>query len=162
MFVEPSGDAGSDEACSGDIASGDTTNSILRTAAPVYRLMTARYRGASVCNSSFHPLSATATESTPSAKRRACVRSATTDPHTIGHAIKGASAGGACRKERATILSNINPACSIIDSGSRRKCSTRISILAPPRVMLPASKAGTKNLRFAEHSRADPLRFEER
>src|SRR4029077_6564429 len=60
----------------------------------------------------------TATRSTPSRKLRARVRSATAEPHTTGHAISGAWAGGACRNDRATILSRSDPACSNYDSSS--------------------------------------------
>ena len=78
--------------------------------------MAARYRGASICSSDFHLVSGTATRSTPSAKLRARVRSATAEPHTTGHAISGASNGGACRNDRATIFSNSEPVGSKSDS----------------------------------------------
>src|SRR5438477_10447437 len=87
-------------------------NSILRTAEVVYRLITARYRGARACNSDFHRVPVTSTHSTPSSKLSARVRSATADPHTTGQAISGASAGGACFNDCATIFSSPEPACS--------------------------------------------------
>src|SRR5579872_884769 len=99
-----------------------TTNSIRRTASVVYRLIAARYRGASACSSDFHPVSGTATRSTPSAKLSARVRSATAEPHTTGHAIRGASSGGACRKDLATIFSNSEPA----------DCKMRLLMLVNP------------------------------
>ena len=74
--------------------------------------MAAKYLGASACNSDFHPVSGTATRRTPSLKLNACVRSATADPQTTGHAISGASDGGACRSDRATIFSSSDPAGS--------------------------------------------------
>jgi hypothetical protein len=75
-------------------------------------LIVARYLGASVCNSAFHRGPETSTRNTPSAKLSARVRSATADPQTTGHAISGASAGGACRNDCATIFSSPEPACS--------------------------------------------------
>ena len=89
-----------------------TTNSILRTATAVYRLIIARYRGARSCSSAFQRWPATSTRKTPSSKRSARVRSATADPQTTGHAKSGPSAGGASRKDFATIFSSPDPADS--------------------------------------------------
>jgi hypothetical protein len=68
--------------------------------------MTARYCGASLCNSVRHPLSATSMLSTPLLYSIARVRSATADPHASGHASNGLSLAGAARKLLLIIVSS--------------------------------------------------------
>ena len=89
-----------------------TTNSIWDTVCPAYRLIIATYRGASACNSRFHPVSATSTRKMPAANVTARVRSATAEPHTNGQADTGASFRGTRRMDPATTPCRRVPACS--------------------------------------------------
>src|SRR5271154_852607 len=72
----------------------------------------ARYRGARLCISRFHPASGTSTRNTALENSKAWVRSATTEPQTKDQASSGASPCGTRRSEFTTIFSNPGPACS--------------------------------------------------
>jgi hypothetical protein len=102
------------------LSAGASTNSILRTAWVINRLITAKYRGARACSSDFQRCPETSTRNTPSSKLKARVRSATAEPQTTGQAMSGASARGASRNDCATIFSKPEPACSKCSSSSTR------------------------------------------
>src|SRR5215813_13374667 len=86
--------------------SSATTNSTRSTSSATYLLITARYCGASACNSARQLLSGTSTRKVPLLKSSARVRAATTEPQARAQASTGPSPAGARRRLELTIFSN--------------------------------------------------------
>src|SRR5215469_3514025 len=86
-----------------------------------YRFSTARYLGASCCNSARHAPSGTSTRNTPPENSTARVRAATVEPQARGHAITAVSARGLRRRLLGTIFCRYGA----IGSTERFDCSIR-------------------------------------